>query len=250
MNGPSALIAEDEPLLRAEIRTVLESLWPELRVVAEVGDGISAIDALDRLSPDIMFLDIQMPGCTGIDVAQRASNRAHVVFITAYDSHALTAFEQGALDYILKPISPERVKVAIKRLQDRFEQPPANLDGLVDLLKGVATGGKQYLKWLTVPHGSNLRVVSTAEILFLRADNKYTELATVSAMFLLNSSLKEMLGKLDPAVFWQIHRGVAVNVSAIETIYRTFRGTLEVKVRGRDELLPVSGAHAHLFKQS
>jgi len=247
---PTALIAEDEPLLRGEIRDVLSRLWPELEIVAEVGDGDSAMEALDRLSPQILFLDIQMPGCSGIDVARRASQRAHVVFISAYDSHALAAFEQGALDYILKPVVADRVLVAVKRLQERVGRPPANLDGLVDLLKGAVGGGKQYLKWLTVPHGQDLRVVSTAEVLYLRADNKYTELATGSAMFLLNSSLKEMLGKLDPAVFWQIHRGTAVNVNAIETIYRSFRGALEIKVRGRPELLPVSAAHAHLFKQS
>ncbi len=250
MSRPSALIAEDEPLQRAEIRGALRVLWPDLDVVAEVGDGLAAIEALDRLSPDILFLDIQMPGCSGIDVARRASNRAHVVFISAYESHALAAFEQGALDYILKPVSTDRVQVAVRRLQDRMGRAPANLDGLVELLKSAVGGGKKYLKWLTVPHGSDLRVVSTAEILFLRADNKYTELATGSAMFLLNSSLKEMLGKLDPAVFWQIHRGTAVNVNAIETIYRSFRGALEIKVRGRSELLPVSAAHAHLFKQS
>lgn len=250
MNRPSALIAEDEPLLRTEIRDVLQGLWPALNIVAEVGDGTAAIEALERLSPDILFLDIQMPGCSGIEVAQRASGRAHVVFISAYDSHALTAFEQGALDYILKPVSAERVQIAVKRLQNRLGQVPANLDGLVDLLKGVVGGGKEYLKWLTVPHGSDLRVVSTSEVLYLRADNKYTELATSSATFLMTSSLKEMLAKLDPAVFWQIHRGTAVNVNAIETIYRSFRGSLEIKVRGRSELLPVSATHAHLFKQS
>lgn len=250
MTRPSALIAEDEPLLRSEIREIVCSLWPELDIVAEVGDGVAAIEALERLSPDILFLDIQMPGCTGIEVARRASKRAHVVFISAYDSHALAAFEQGALDYILKPVVADRVQVAVKRLQDRLGRPPANLDGLVELLKGVVGGGKQYLKWLTVPHGSDLRVVSTAEVVYLRADNKYTELATSSATFLLNSSLKDMLGKLDPAIFWQIHRGTAVNVNAIETIYRSFRGALEIKVRGRAELLPVSAAHAHLFRQS
>lgn len=246
---PTAIIAEDEPLLRAEIRETLRTLWPELRVAAEAADGLQAIEAFDRLGPNILFLDIQMPGVTGIDVARHASGKAHVVFITAYDVYTLAAFEQGAIDYLLKPISEDRVQVTIDRLRDRLREPPANLHGLAELLKSTISAETQYLKWLSVPHGSELRVVATDEITYLRADNKYTTLNTRSSAFLLNSSLKEMQRKLDPAVFWQIHRSIIVNVSAIDTIYRSFRGSLEVKLKGRDELLPVSAAHAHLFKQ-
>jgi DNA-binding LytR/AlgR family response regulator len=242
---PTAIIAEDEPILRAEIRETLCTLWPELRVSAEAADGLEAIEAFDRYGPNILFLDIQMPGATGI----HASGKAHVVFITAYDAYALAAFEQGAIDYILKPICEERVKVTIGRLKDRLREPPADLRGLAELLKSTVAGETRYLKWLSVPHGSELRVVATAEILYLRADNKYTTVHTRSSTFLLNSSLKEMQSKLDPAIFWQIHRSIIVNVGAIDTIYRSFRGSLEVKLKDRAELLPVSAAHTHLFKQ-
>jgi DNA-binding LytR/AlgR family response regulator len=250
MNSPTAVIAEDEPLLRTEIREALQTVWPELRVCAEAGDGIQAIAALDRHAPNVLFLDIQMPGASGIEVARHASGKAHVVFITAYDAYALEAFEQGALDYILKPISLERIKVTVSRLQERLREAPADLHGLADILKSAVAGETRYLKWLTVPRGSELRVVATAEISYLRADNKYTTVNTRSATFLLNSSLKEMQRKLDPAVFWQIHRSIVVNVGAIDTIYRSFRGSLEVKLKDRSELLPVSAAHAHLFKQT
>jgi DNA-binding LytR/AlgR family response regulator len=246
---PTAIIAEDEPLLRTEIRETLSAVWPELQVSAEAADGLQAIEAFDRYGPNILFLDIQMPGATGIDIARHASGKAHVVFITAYDAYALSAFEQGAIDYILKPISAERLKVTTDRLRERLREPPADLRGLVELLKTAAGSEPRYLKWLSVPIGSELRVVAAAEILYLRADNKYTTVNTRSSSFLLTSSLKEMRGKLDPAVFWQIHRSIIVNVGAIETIYRSFRGSLEVKLKERQELLPVSAAHAHLFKQ-
>jgi DNA-binding LytR/AlgR family response regulator len=248
MNAPSAIIAEDEPLLRAEIRDALRTLWPELKIQAEVGDGLSAIEALDRFAPTVAFLDIQMPGVSGLDVAQHASGKSHVIFITAFDEYALAAFERGALDYILKPLAIERVKLTVMRLQERLRDTPANLENLVGLLKAAGGGEPRYLKWLTVPQGSELRVVAVADISYLRADNKYTTVATRSSTFLLTSSLKEMKDKLDPAMFWQIHRGTIVNVAAIDTIYRSFRGSLELRLKDRGELLAVSAAHAHLFK--
>jgi DNA-binding LytR/AlgR family response regulator len=249
VSSPTAIIAEDEPLLRTEIRQTLLGLWPALQICEEVGDGLQAVQALERWAPNVLFLDIQMPGLSGIEVARRASGKAHVVFITAYDRYALEAFEQGALDYILKPIDTGRMKLTITRLQQRLREPPADLSGLAELLKTVVVGEPSYLRWLTVPHAGELRVVAAADILYLRADNKYTTIATGNATFLLNSSLKEIQSKLDPAMFWQIHRGTVVNVGAIDTIYRSFRGALEVKLKNRSELLPVSAAHAHLFKQ-
>jgi len=242
------MIAEDEPLLRKELRRSLEELWPELDICAEVSDGVEAIAALEKFTPAVLFLDIQMPGRSGLEVARHVSGKAHVVFITAYDAYALQAFEAGALDYVLKPISLERLKVTLTRLRQRMHEIPADLTKLADLLKTVVKPEANYLQWLTVPHGAELRVVATAEILFLQADNKYTTIATRSSTFLLNSSLKEMQRKLDPEIFWQIHRGTVVNVSAIDTIHRSFRGSMEVKLKDRKELLPVSATHAHLFK--
>lgn len=250
MSSARAVIAEDEPLVRREIRETLTRLWPELEILAEVGDGNEALATLGRSNPDIFFLDIQMPGLTGLEVAQRLSGRAHVVFITAYDQHAIAAFEQGALDYVLKPVSVQRLQVTIERLRTRLNTPPADLSHLAQLLKDVEPPEAKYLRWLTVPHGAELRVIAATEICYLRADNKYTTLATPQGTFLMTSSLRQMREKLDPQVFWQIHRSVIVNVGAIDVIYRTFRGALEVKLKGRSELLPVSAAHAHLFRDS
>lgn len=250
MKALTAVIAEDEPLLRQEIRNTLTEVWPELTLCAEAADGLQAIEALETFKPEILFLDIQMPGRNGLEVARHASGKAHVVFITAYDAYAVQAFEEGALDYVLKPISAERMKLTVERLKGRLLDPPADLSNLAHLLKTLVKPEVQYLKWLTVPHASELRVVAVSEILYLKADNKYTTIATRSSTFLLSSSLKEMQAKLDPAVFWQIHRSTVVNISAIDTIYRSFRGALEIKLKDRSELLAVSAAHAHLFKHA
>jgi DNA-binding LytR/AlgR family response regulator len=248
MKAVLAMIAEDEPLLRQELRRLLEELWPELDIRAEVGDGVRALAALQDFAPAVLFLDIQMPGCSGLEVARQVSGKAHVVFITAYDAYAVQAFEAGALDYVLKPISRERLQVTVARLRQRLHEPPADLTQLGELLRTIIKPEPRYIQWLTVPHASELRVVAVSEILYLQADNKYTTVATRSFTFLLNSSLKEMQRKLDPQIFWQIHRGTIVNISAIDTIHRSFRGSMEVKLKDRKELLPVSAAHAHRFR--
>lgn len=248
MKSPTAIIAEDEPLLRLDIRDALARLWPDLQILAEVGDGIEALQAFDRCRPDIAFLDIQMPGVSGLDVASNIGGRAHVVFISAYDQHAVAAFERGAIDYILKPIALERLKLTVDRLQARSLNPPADLRSLVAQLKAEMRGAQQYLRWFSVPHGSEIRIITAAEVCYLRADHKYTSVATRTGTFLLSTSLKQLKDKLDPDVFWQIHRGVIVNVSAIETIYRSYRGSLEVKLKERTEILPVSVAYARQFK--
>jgi DNA-binding LytR/AlgR family response regulator len=248
MTAPTAIIAEDELLQRTEIRAALQLHWPQLQIKAEVSDGVQAMQALDRHAPDVAFLDIHMPGHSGLDVAQHASGKSHVVFITAFDRFAVSAFECGAVDYLLKPLSLDRLRVTIARLQERLRDPPADLTSLVGLLKEAVGAESRYLKWFTVPKGSELHVVAAAEIAFLRADNKYTSVATRHENFLLNSSLKDLLEKLDPAMFWQVHRSIVVNVGAIDTIFRSFRGALELKLKGRDDLLPVSSTYAHRFK--
>jgi len=159
-------------------------------------------------------------------------------------------FEQGALDYVLKPLSMPRMKATVQRLQARLAEPPADLSEIAELLKNLASPESPYLKWLTVPHGGELRVIAVTEICCLRADNKYTTLATPHGTFLMTATLKQMKEKLDPQLFWQIHRSVEVNVGAIDRIYRTFRGALEVKLKERSGLLPVSAAYAHLFRDS
>jgi DNA-binding LytR/AlgR family response regulator len=248
VSGPTAVIAEDEPIIRREIRKMLSELWPQLTILAEAGDGVEALACIASATPDIVFLDIQMPGLNGMDVAQRLGGRAHIVFITAFDSYAVSAFEQGALDYLVKPVTSARMQLAVERLRGRLGETPADLGRLTALLKAVVPAESNYLRWLTVPQGTELRVVAVEEVSYLRADHKYTTVVTPEGSFLMNASLKEMRQKLDPEVFWQIHRSVIVNVAAIDRIYRTFRGALEVKLKERGELLPVSAAHAHLFR--
>jgi|HubBroStandDraft_1064217.scaffolds.fasta_scaffold62522_2 DNA-binding LytR/AlgR family response regulator len=248
MSRTTAVIAEDEPLLRAELREMLDALWPDLQVCAEAADGAEALAALSQFSPQVLFLDIHMPGTNGLEVAQHASGRAHVVFITAYDQYAIEAFERGALDYLQKPISSDRLSLTVERVKERLRAPPADLNGVTELLRSIAQREPEYLKWLTVPRGQELRLVTTEEICYLRADGKYTSVVTADAEFLLGSTLKQLREKLDPKQFWQIHRSVVVNVGAIQAVHRTFRGAMEIKLKRRPELLPVSAAHAHLFK--
>jgi len=247
--NPTAVIAEDEPLLRAELRDALESLWPELQVRAEVSDGDAALLALQRHEPAILFLDIQMPGLSGLEIAEQASGRSHVVFVTAYSEHAATAFEQGAVDYIVKPLSTLRLTKTVARLKERLRGPPADLHGLVGLLQAAVPNENRYVHWLTVPHGRELRLLTTDEICYLRAANKYTSVFTRNSEYLVTHTLKHMREKLDPQMFWQIHRSFVVNVRAIQTIHRSFHGSFEVQLRNRCELLPVSSAYSHLFKQ-
>lgn len=245
----TAVIAEDEPLLRAELRQALATLWPELVVVAEAGDGAEAIREMQRHHPAIVFLDIQMPGVSGLDIAAQASGRAHVVFVTAFNEHAAAAFEQGAIDYVVKPLSMARLAKTVDRLKERLRGTPADLHGLAELLKTIVRDDSRYVRWLTVPHGRELRIVTADEICYLRAANKYTSLFTANAEYLMTSTLKHMREKLDPQYFWQIHRSFIVNVRAIQTVHRSFHGSFEVQLRHRRELLPVSSACAHLFKQ-
>jgi DNA-binding LytR/AlgR family response regulator len=249
MNAPTAVIAEDEPLVRRELREMLAQLWPDLNVLAEAADGYEALAALERFQPAVLFLDIHMPGLSGLEVAGRLNGRAHVVFVTAFDEYAVAAFEQGALDYVLKPISATRLRMTLERLRARLLEPPADLSQITLLLKEIAAAESKYLKWLTVPDRSELKVLAVTEVSYLRADTKYTTVVTPHGAYLVTSSLRQMKDRLDPRVFWQIHRGIVVNVAAIDRIYRTFRGKLEVKLKGRDELLPVSAAHAHLFRE-
>jgi DNA-binding LytR/AlgR family response regulator len=244
-----AIIAEDEPLLRREICGTLQALWPQLTICAEVGDGDEALSALERFAPDVIFLDIQMPNLDGLTVAERVNRKVHVVFITAYDQYTLAAFERGAIDYVLKPISPARLGTTVQRLQDRLLTQPPDLTELLQLIREArSVRTSNYVQWLTVPRGSEYKFLTVGEIRYLRADSKYTVLYTKDSEFLLTEALKAVKETLDPAVFWQIHRSVVVNVNAIDTVYRTFRGALELRLKDRPELLPVSAAHAHQFK--
>ena len=243
-----AVIAEDEPLLRAELAESLAKLWPELHVCAEAEDGVEALRAIEQHAPDILFLDIEMPGLSGLEVARHVGSECHIVFVTAYDKYAVAAFEQGAIDYVMKPFSAARLATTIARLKEKAGTAPANLDGLLRSL--LATGSpKQYLRWITASVGDDLRLITVEEIAYFQADNKYTLVVTSAQESLIRRPIKELIDELDPSTFWQIHRGTLINVNAIAGVTRDIGGHLRVKLKQRAETLPVSAPYAHRFRQ-
>jgi DNA-binding LytR/AlgR family response regulator len=249
---PTAIVAEDEPILRAQLEAKLKKAWPDLEVIASVGDGAAALEALEDRAPDFMFLDIRMPEMTGVEVARHVGNRAHVVFVTAYDQYAIQAFETGAVDYILKPYSDERLAVAIERLKTKVASPPPDLKSIVAQLATQLRGpgaGNERLQWIKASFGQNLRLIPVAEVLFFQSDEKYTRVVTAEAEALIKTPIRELLDGVDPEVFWQIHRSTLVNVNAIAAVTRDFRGQAHVKIKGKDESLVVSRIYSHLFKQ-
>jgi DNA-binding LytR/AlgR family response regulator len=244
-----AVLAEDEEVLRAELRDTLAKLWPALSICAEVGDGIAALREISTHAPDILFLDIQMPGLSGLEVAKFASGRCHIVFVTAYDQYAVAAFEQGAVDYVLKPFSAARLATAIERLKAKAADLPADLDGLLRSLAGATSRRREYIRWVTASQGGELRFITVDEILYFQSDNKYTLVVTPLKESLIRRSIKELIDELDPQLFWQIHRGTLVNVNAIAGVARDMGGHLRVRVKGRKETLAVSESYYGLFRQ-
>ncbi|WP_280155955.1 LytTR family DNA-binding domain-containing protein [Piscinibacter sp. XHJ-5] len=243
----TALIAEDEPLLAAEIGEELGRLWPELTICAIVHDGHAALREIDEHHPQVLFLDVQMPGLTGIEIARVTGTRAHIIFITAFDHYAVQAFEEGAVDYLLKPLDPARLARALRRVKERLTRPPADLSGLLEQLQRGPTTDR--LRWITVLQGRDVQLITVEDICYFRADSKYVAVVTAEGEALITTPLKELIERLDPAVFWQIHRGVIVNVNAIRSVRRTLAGHLELHLKQRSETLRVSAANAHLFKQ-
>ena len=246
---PTAILAEDEPILRAQLEKKLRALWPELEIVASVEDGAAALEALEDKPADLMFLDIQMPEMTGVEVARHVAGRAHVVFVTAYDQYAIQAFETGALDYILKPVTDERLQVTIARLKAKLSMPPQDLNAVLACLAQQIGPKKERLQWVKATLGSTLRLIPVAEVLFFQSDEKYTRVVTAEGEALIKTPIRELLDGLDPEVFWQIHRSTVVNANAIAGVTRDFRGQAHVKIRGKDESLVVSRIYSHLFKQ-
>ena len=249
MNRPTAIIAEDEPVLRGELRELLAAQWPELDVRAEVGDGPAAARAVEAHAPTVLFLDIEMPGMTGLDVARRASGRCHVVFVTAYDKYAVAAFEQGAVDYVMKPFSEARLHATIDRLKARLATPPADLDGLLKSLATTLAQRKDHLRWITAAQGDSLRLITVDEICYFKADHKYTLVVTPDSEALIRRPLKALAEEVDPQAFWQIHRSAMVSVKEIAGVNRDFRGHLTVRLKQRPETLPVGESYVHLFRQ-
>jgi DNA-binding LytR/AlgR family response regulator len=239
MSRPRALVAEDEVPQRRRLCELLGELWPELEVVAECGDGLAALEALTSQQPDVAFLDIRMPGLTGLEVA-RAADTTHVVFTTAYESHALDAFDQAAVDYLLKPIRRERLAQSVARLKQRLAEAPVDLKRSF----GVNAG----MRWITGSAGHVTRVLSINEVLFFAAQDKYVRVVTAEDEVQIRTPLRELLAALDPEAFWQIHRSVIVRAGAIHRIETGADGRMKLTVKGRTEELPVSQAFQFRFK--
>jgi len=250
---PTAVIVDDERLMREQVIARLKEAWPELSIVGEAGNGSEAIAMVRNLEPDIVFLDISMPGMDGIQAAQALAGQAHLVFITAHDQYAIKAFEQGAIDYVLKPPEPERLALTCERLRGRLEQAPDPMHELLaQLSQRLGAGGlktREYMRWVQASVGANIRMIPTSEILFFRAEDKYTRVQTERFEALIRKPIKELIEELDPSEFWQIHRATVVRVDAVEQVSRNLRGNQVVHVKGSAEKLEVSRTFNHLFKQ-
>jgi DNA-binding LytR/AlgR family response regulator len=250
--APKAIIADDEDLPRAELRRMLAVAWPELVIAAECEHGPAAVEAIDEHRPDIAFLDIRMPGASGLDVARAASGRCHTVFTTAYDSHALEAFDAGAVDYLLKPVKAERLAQAVARLRERLAARTAapDLDALVAKLaeRLPAGGAGARLKWISASVGDTIKMFSIDEVLFFQSDEKYTRVVTAADEAHVRKPLKEIAEGLDPDAFWQVHRGVIVRAAAIARAQRDDLGRITLHLKGHAERLAVSQAYGWRFK--
>jgi DNA-binding LytR/AlgR family response regulator len=249
ISQPVAVIAEDEPVLRTQLKELLDTVWPELVIAAAAEDGFQAMRALEEHRPDVLFLDIQMPGPTGLELARHASGRCHVVFVTAYDQYAVAAFQEGAVDYVMKPLTAERLATACGRVKGRLSMTPADLRSVLDALTKRAAQTNSYLRWINASLGTDVKFITVDEICYFQSDTKYTRVVTAEAESIIRKSLKELLDELDPASFWQIHRSTIVNLNAVAGVSRDFAGHVIVKLKKRKETLPVSQPFAHLFRQ-
>lgn len=251
---PTALIAEDEHILRSHLRQRLVDAWPELVIVAEAEDGEQALEHFEQFKPDIVFLDIRMPRLTGLEVARELAGRARVVFITAYDEYAVAAFEEGAIDYLLKPVTPERVAKLVARLKLADESIASSANETTQALLAAvnrALGRGPETQWIRATVGSTTRMIAVADVLFFKSDAKYTVVRTASGEALIRKTIQELLSELDSTVFWQIHRSTIVRVDAIDRIERDGGQSASLWLKALPESpLIVSRAFVHLFRST
>ena len=250
MTRPTAIVAEDETPQREELRALLSELWPELSIVAECEDGLDALEALQQHRPQVAFLDIRMPGVSGLEVARAAGAQCHVIFITAYEEYALRAFDEGAVDYLLKPVARDRLARAIERTKSRLEGGAhVDMAALIDIVQArLGATGRQGIKWITASVGNSVKMFSIDEVLFFQAQDKYTRVVTPDNEGHIRTPLKELLPALDSETFWQVHRSVIVRVGAIHAVEKGEDGKLTLTVRGRQDVLPVSSSFQHRFR--
>lgn len=257
MTPPTALIADDEPLLRERLCTLLQRCWPELAVVAQARNGREAVELFDQHAPQVVFLDVHMPGLNGIEAARSLARRAQLVFVTAFEQYAVQAFEQGAIDYLVKPIDEQRLADTVQRLRQQLSRPvvavpdalESVLDGLSAELKRRAGAPAGYLQWIKASVGQSVRLIPVEQIAYLRADEKYTLVVWEGGEALIRKTIRELADELDPSRFVQTHRSVIVNLHEVLQVTRGANETAEVQLKGRRELLPVSRSYLHLFRQ-
>ena len=242
-----ALIAEDEPMLRAQLKGRLRDAWPELDIAGEAENGTQAVALIEELKPHVVFLDIRMPAMSGIDVAQKMAGKAHVVFVTAYDEYAVAAFEEGAVDYVLKPVTPERIAKVVTRLKARLALPPLDLTALLTRLAEREAAAAP-LRWIRASLGATMQMIAVDDVVYFQAEDKYTKVVTDGGEALIKKPIKELYEALDSETFWQVHRGTIVNLRAIARIERDWRDQPVITLKSRPEKLTVSRTFAHRFK--
>ncbi len=265
--APTALVADDEPLLRGLLIAHLQRLWPELQVVAQAKNGREAVELFDEHACDVVFLDIHMPGLNGLEAARAIGTRTLVVFVTAYEQHAVTAFERGALDYLVKPFEEARLEATVQRLRERLAErtrasglgqgstsaavDPALAPLLEQLSERLRNQGasRRHLQWIKASVGPSLRLIPVDEVFFMRSDEKYTLVVWLGGEALIRKTIRELADELDPERFVQIHRSVIVALPHVSHVVRSGNETAEVHLRGRSEVLPVSRSWLHVFRQ-
>ena len=246
----TAVIADDEPLLRAGLRDALAQAWPELEIVAEAGNGREAVAAVREHQPAFAFLDIEMPRMNGLEAAREIRGLAHVVFVTSYDRYALEAFERGAVDYVLKPAELARLADTVGRLKARLGEPPVAMERIVGELARRFAPAAERLQWLQATLGNTLRLINVDDVVYFQADMKYTRVVLADGEALVKKTLRELVAELDPRHFWQVHRATIVNVRTIASVCLDDAGRREIALRDRPEKLEVSRTFSHLFKSS
>ncbi|MCF8146425.1 MAG: LytTR family DNA-binding domain-containing protein [Deltaproteobacteria bacterium] len=246
-----AIIADDEALLRQFLRARLSEVWPELIISGEAQNGEQALDLIERHHPHIAFLDIRMPGLTGMEVADKIAGACRVVFVTAYDAYAVEAFDKEAVDYLLKPVSNERLQKTVIRLKEGLETGAAvPVETLRRLMIRISDeGGSRRLRYVRIHEGDGVRLVPVDEVIYFKAQDKYTLVITQDGESLIRKSIRELAGELDPERFWQIHRGTIVNVGSIDRVSRSLTGKGVIRLKGCSDTLTVSNRHMHLFRQ-
>jgi DNA-binding LytR/AlgR family response regulator len=254
MTRPTALIADDEPLLRERLRSHLARLWPELEVIAEARNGREAVELFDIHAPQVVFLDVHMPGMNGIEAARSVARRAAVVFITAHEQYAVEAFAQGALDYVVKPFDEARMADTVGRLKERLGNGAAApaIDAVLDQLAAELkqrSSARSYLQWIRASVGTGIRLIPVEQVVFLRSDEKYTLVAWEGGEALIRKTIRELADELDPESFVQTHRSVIVNLRCVSQIERGLNETAEIRLKGRKDVLPVSRSYLHVFRQ-